>query len=61
MARSKYSQIQTKFDISNTEIFNELVNKVVIKDDSLMFELHNTLKELNVFKCNWSSCLYKII
>jgi hypothetical protein len=26
-----------------------------------MFELHNTLKELNVFKCNWSTCLYKII
>ena len=61
MSRSKYNQIQTKLNISNTEIYNELVNKVEIKDDSLMFELHNTLKELKVFKCNWSKCLYKII
>ena len=61
MARSKYSQIQTRLNVSNTDIYNELVNKVELKDDSLMFELHNTLKEIKVFKCNWSTCLYKII
>ena len=61
VARSKYYQTQNKINISNSDIYNELVSKVEIKNDSLMFELHNTLKELKVFKCNWSSCLYKII
>ena len=61
VARSKYNQTQSKLNISNTDIYNELVNKIELKNDSLMFELHNTLKELNVFKCNWSTCLYKII
>ena len=61
VARSKYNQTQIKYQVSNADIYNELVKKVEIKNDSLMFELHNTLKELNVFKCNWSSCLYKII
>ena len=61
MARSKYNKIQRRLNVSNTDIYNELVNKVELKDDSLMFELHNTLKEIKVFKCNWSTCLYKII
>lgn len=61
VARSKYHKTQNKMSISNHDIYNELINKIEIKNDSLMFELHNTLKELKVFKCNWSSCLYKII
>ena len=61
VARSKYNKTQNKINISNSDIYKELVRKVELKDDSLMFELHNTLKELNVFKCNWSSSLYKII
>ena len=61
IARYKYSKTQNKIKISNTDIFNEIVKKIELKDDSLMFELHNTLKELKVFKCNWSICLYKII
>ena len=61
IARSKYYKTQNKIKISNTDIYNEIVNKIELKDDSLMFELHNTLKELKVFKCNWSICLYKII
>ena len=61
VAKSKYYQTQNKINISNADIYNELVNKVEVINDSLMFELHSTLKELKVFKCNWSLCLYRII
>ena len=61
LARSKYMRTQKKLNVSNLDIYNDLVAKVELKDDSLMFELHNTLKELKVFKCNWSISLYKII
>ena len=61
MARAKYKKTQNVLNVSNSDIYSELVEKVELKDDSLMFELHNTLKEIKVFKCNWSISLYKII
>ena len=61
MARAKYKKTQNVLNVSNSDIYADLVEKVELKDDSLMFELHNTLKELKVYKCNWSISLYKII
>lgn len=61
MARANYKKTQNMLNVSNSDIYSELVEKVELKDDSLMFELHNTLKELKVYKCNWSISLYKII
>jgi len=61
LARAKYKKTQNVLNVSNSDIYSELVEKVELKDDSLMFELHNTLKELKVYKCNWSISLYKII
>ena len=61
MARAKYKKTQNVLNVSNSDIYAELVDKVELKDDSLMFELHNTLKEIKVYKCNWSISLYKII
>ena len=44
MAKVKYRQIKEKINISNKEIYDDLVKKINYNDDSLMFELHNTLK-----------------
>ena len=61
MAKVKYREIDNDINISNKEIYNELVKKIDFSDDSLMFELHNTLKELKIYKYNWSNSLYRII
>jgi len=61
MAKVKYRQIKEKINISNKEIYDDLVKKINYNDDSLMFELHNTLKEIKVYKYNWSNSFYRII
>ena len=61
MAKVKYREINNKMKISNKEIYEELTKKMDFNDDSLLFELHNTLKELKVYKYNWSNSLYRII
>ena len=61
MAKVKYRQINEKINISNKEIYDDLVKKINYDDDSLMFELHNTLKEIKVYKYNWSNSFYRII
>ena len=61
MAKVKYRQIKEKINISNKEIYDDLVKKINYDDDSLMFELHNTLKEIKVYKYNWSNSFYRII
>ena len=61
MAKHKYRKIDEKMRISNKEIYNDLVKNVDLNDDSLLFELHNTLKEVKVYKYNWSNSLYRII
>ena len=61
MAKVKYRGINNKINISNKEIYEDLTNKMEFNDDSLLFELHNTLKEIKVYKYNWSNSLYKII
>ena len=61
MAKIKYREIDNDINISNKEIYNELDKKIDFSDDSLMFELHNTLKELKIYKYNWSNSLYRII
>ena len=61
MAKHKYRKIDEKMRISNKEIYNDLVKNVDLNDYSLLFELHNTLKEVKVYKYNWSNSLYQII
>ena len=61
LAKVKYNYIENKINISNKDIYQELSKNVDFSDDSLMFELHNTLKELKIYKYNWSNSLYQII
>ena len=61
MSKVKFREIDKDINISNKEIYKELVKKIDFNDDSLMFELHNTLKELKIYKYNWSNSLYRII
>ena len=61
MAKVKYRAIHDKMNISNKEIYDFFSETVDFNDDSLLFELHNTLKELKVYKYNWSNSLYRII
>ena len=61
IAKVKFREIDIDVDISNKEIYNEIVKTIDFNDDSLMFELHNTLKELKIYKYNWSNSLYRII
>ena len=61
MAKVKYREINEKINISNKEIYDDLVGNIDLNDDSLMFDLHNTLKELKVYKYNWSNSFYRII
>ena len=61
MAKVKYRDINKKMNVSNKEIYEDLTQKMDFNDDSLLFELHNTLKELKVYKYNWSNSLYRII
>ena len=61
IAKVKFREIDIDVDLSNKEIYNEIVKTIDFNDDSLMFELHNTLKELKIYKYNWSNSLYRII
>ena len=61
MAKVKYREINSKMNVSNKEIYEDLTKKMDYNDDSLLFELHNTLKELKIYKYNWSNSLYRII
>ena len=61
MAKYKYREINEKMGIPNKEIYDDLVQNIDFSDDSLLFELHNTLKETKVYKYNWSNSLYRII
>ena len=61
IAKVKYKEINKKMNVSNKEIYDYLTTHIDFNDDSLLFELHNTLKELKVYKYNWSNSLYRII
>ena len=61
MAKVKFREIDKRINIANKEIYKELVKQIDFNDDSLMFELHNTLKELKIYKYNWSNSLYRVV
>ena len=61
MAKVKFREIDKRINITNKEIYKELVKQIDFNDDSLMFELHNTLKELKIYKYNWSNSLYRVV
>ena len=61
MSKVKFREIDKDINITNKEIYKELVKKIDFNDDSLMFELHNTLKELKIYKYNWSNSLYRVV